>query len=396
MLPVSVLSSLTEVAPPTPGPYAIVLRGAAGEELARYPFTPSGLDSGASPNDSVEDEAAYISELVPYIDGIASLEVEAPTGVIFQVAAGLSLPAVQVTAPNGGEVFGAESITVSWTASDDDGDPLTFDLHYSADNGASWEPVALFLTDTQATIDQINLPASDMGLFRVTVSDGIHSSSDDSDAVFFIPNHPPTGEIVAPAADATIATGQTITFQGQVYDYDLGTLDETNLQWSSDRDGPLGNGSIFCTASLSEGLHEINLIADDGQGQYIIDQVIVSVVSTPNDLPPQPDTLVAGPDLVFLEPSSGVSNATIYLDNLNLGNAIGWSVTSDADWVELSANSGTTPQDINVTTTLTTRDFGTHKALLTFSDPNGQYMPVYVVVVVTMPEYSLFLPILVR
>ena len=44
-------------------------------------------------------------------------------------------------------------------------------------------------------------------------------------------------------------------------------LDEGNLQWWSDRDGLLGNGAIFSTASLSVGLHEINLVADDGQGR---------------------------------------------------------------------------------------------------------------------------------
>jgi hypothetical protein len=88
-------------------------------------------------------------------------------GEIYQVEAGLNLPAVQVTSPNGGEMFGEEGITVSWTASDEDGDPLTFNVEYSADNGNSWEPVAQFITETQVIIDQINLPASDMGLFRV-------------------------------------------------------------------------------------------------------------------------------------------------------------------------------------------------------------------------------------
>ena len=78
----------------------------------------------------------------------------------------------------------------------------------------------------------------------------------------------------------------------------------------------------------------------------MIDQVIVTVVSTPNDLPPQPDALIAGPDLVFLYPNSGITSGTIYLDNLNLGSGLSWSVTSSEDWVELSATSGTTPAGI--------------------------------------------------
>ncbi len=396
MLPIFVLSSETEIVSPDPGPYTVILFGADGDELAHYPFTPNTSEAGPDPNNGFEDESASISLLLPDTAGIASLTVEGPMGEIYQVEAGLNLPAVQVTSPNGGEMFGEESITVSWTASDEDGDPLTFNVEYSADNGNSWEPVAQFITENQVIIDQINLPASDMGLFRVLASDGIHTAMDSSDGFFFIPNHLPVGEIVTPASGTTIASDQTIAFQGQVYDYDLGTLDDANLQWWSDRDGLLGNGASFSTASLSQGLHEINLVADDGQGQYLIGQVIVDVVSTPNDLPPQPDALIAGPDLVFLYPTNGVPEGTIYLDNQNLGVPIGWLVTSDADWVEPSADSGITPQDITVTTSLTESDFGTHKALLTFSDPTGQYEPVYIVLIVTIPEYNVYLPLLVR
>ena len=396
MQPVFTFSNETPVSPPEPGSYAIVLYEAGGNELARYPFTPNGLENGPAPFINAENEVAYISLLLPYTPGIASLEVEGPRSVLYHVDAGLILPAVQVLFPNGGEVFGEESITVNWTASDEDGDPLTFNVDYSADNGNSWEPVAQYVTGSQVTIDQVNLPGSDMALFRVSASDGLHTSTDTSDGLFFIPNHRPTGEIIAPTTDLTVASDQTVSRIGNVYDYDLGTLDGENLEWWSDRDGLLATGSILSTASLSLGLHEVNLVADDGQGQQVIGQVIVTVVDTPNDLPPQPDALVAGPDLVFLQPNLGISNATIYLDNLNLGNPLAWNVSSSEPWVQLSASSGVAPQDITVSTSLTGRDFGEHKALLTFSDPGGLYAPVYIVVVVTIPEYNQFLPLAQR
>jgi hypothetical protein len=79
-----------------------------------------------------------------------------------------------------------------------------------------------------------------------------------------------------------------------------------------------------------------------------------------------------------------------------MGNPLSWNVTSSQVWVQLSANSGMAPQDITVSTSLTGRDFGTHKALLTFSDPGGLYDPVFVVVVVTIPGYNQFLPLAVR
>ena len=104
-----------EVTPPAPGPYAIVLRGAGGEELARYPFTPGGLEGGAAPYEGRDRSCLHLRAAALIIRGIASLEIEGPGGVIFQVEAGLNLPAVQITSPNGGEVFGEEHITVSWT-----------------------------------------------------------------------------------------------------------------------------------------------------------------------------------------------------------------------------------------------------------------------------------------
>jgi hypothetical protein len=395
--PVSILFGVPDVLPPTPGPYAIVLRDATGSELARYPFAPYGQSPGQSPYEEAESEYSYISELVPYVDGTTRLEIEAPGGsVLKQINAGINPPTVQVTAPNGREILDSETVTVTWTASDEDGDPLTFNIDYSPDNGGSWEPVALFITDTQVTIEQVNLPASQQGLFRVSASDGIHTASDSSDAVFTIPNHLPSGDIVDPASEVTIAVSQTITFEGQVYDIDLGTLDEDNLQWFSDQEGLLGTGALMNTASLSAGVHTITLMADDGQGQTWIDQVIVTVVPSPNDLPPQPDALMAGPDLIFLDPSSGIYTSTVYVDNLNLGSVIPWTASIDQAWLQLSANSGRTPQDLVVTSRLQPLDFGTHKATITFTSSQGLINPVKVEVVATIPKYDTFLPVLLR
>lgn len=395
LLPVSTLFDLPDVTLPEPGPYAIVLRDGDGSELARYPFIPGGLEPGPAPTDYDEPDLATITALVPAVPNATRLEIEGPSGVLHTIEAGLALPAVQLTAPNGGEVL-TGPITATWTASDEDGDPLTFNVAYSPDNGLSWEPVALFITTTQVVIPATNLPESDMGRLRVTASDGLHSAQDTSDNIFTIPNHLPTGEIVAPATDITVAASQTVALAGQVYDIDLGMLDETSLEWVSDQDGSLGYGANLSVAGLSVNLHEINLVADDGHGPITLDQVIVVVVASPNDLPTPENQLTAGPDLVFLDPASGVFSATLYLDNLRLGEAVAWQVTAAEDWVGLSAESGLTPQDIVVTTSLTSRDYGTHKALLTFTSPTDAYDPVYVVVIVTSAERHLFVPLTMR
>jgi hypothetical protein len=394
--PLSVLHDQPDITLPEPGPYAIVLYGSGGDELARYPFTPHDMEMGPAPDETEEAQVAYIAETIPYQEGISLLTIEGPGGILYEVGAGLNLPYVQVIWPNGGEWLADGDVTVSWWATDDDGDPLTFNVEYSPDYGVSWEPVALFLTGTEVTIDQFNLPASEVGLFRVTASDGIHSASDASDDVFGIPNHVPSGEINTTILETTVALNQTVTFEAQVYDIDLGLLDGDSLQWFSDRDGLLGSGATLSTASLSEGLHEITLFAYDGWSETFIDQVVVIVVATPNDLPPQPDALLVGPDPVFIIPSSGVTVATIYLDSLNLGNILEWEVTSDVAWMQLDTTFGITPQDVTVTTSLTPLDFGTHKATLTFSSPEMLFDPVSIEVNVVMPRYISYLPVVTR
>jgi Putative binding domain, N-terminal len=394
--PTSILYSVPDVIPPTPGNYAIVLRNADGSELARYPFSLQGLGPGQSPDPSQETQFAYISELVPYVAGTTTIQIEGPGGVLLaQVNAGIDPPTVLVTSPVGGTVEEGATVTVTWTASDPDGDPLTFNVDYSSDNGTTWDTVGQFYTGTQAIIDQTNLPASEQARVRVWASDGINTIRSTTDA-FTIPNHIPTGQIIEPATDITVAVSQTVTFEGQVYDVELGTLDGTNIQWSSSIDGFLGNGAIFNTDSLSVGVHVISMSADDGLGGVLTDSVTVTVVPTPNDLPAQPDALTAGPDPVFIQPASGIVTATVYVDNLNLGNAITWDAAVDQPWLLLSDTSGTTPQDLTVSTSLAPNDFGTHTATIIFTSPQAPGTRVIVRVVVTLPKYDLYLPVTLR
>ncbi len=47
------------------------------------------------------------------------------------------MPADRVVSPNGGETLSVDTATVTWTASDADGDPLTATVWYGDDGGAT-------------------------------------------------------------------------------------------------------------------------------------------------------------------------------------------------------------------------------------------------------------------
>jgi hypothetical protein len=279
-----VVPNAGDIEPRTPGQYAIVLRNAVGE-LARYPFTPDPMHGGADPGGDPGKELLAISELVPYVAGATRVDIEGPTGVLKSVTAGANAPSVNVTSPSGGEVFSGSTITVTWTAGDADGDPLTFSVQYSSDGGASWETVAQDVTGNSAVLDTINIPSGqpNQSRFRVWASDGIHSASDES-ASFTVPNHAPTVNITLPASDITRAISQTVALEAQAYDFDQGTMADEAFQWQSSIDGALGAGAQLSIASLTPGVHTITITVTDSQNAQASDSVIVTV--TGDVLPP--------------------------------------------------------------------------------------------------------------
>lgn len=284
--PLYVLPNAAEIEPTTPGPYAIVLRNAGGGELARYPFTPAAMHGGPllQTQSQRDVELLSISELVPYVAGTTRVDIEGPAGVLKTVTAGVAPPTVTLLTPNGGETLTADPVTVAWSAADPDGDPLTFAVQYTADNGATWQMVTQSITETTALIPRANLAGGNAARFRVWVSDGIHTASDASDGTFVVPNQPPTVSILQPANGAVFVVGQTVGLWADVYDVDEGSLDEAQVQWRSSRDGPLGSGAKLPVAGLSLGVHTLTVTATDGQGASASASVQVTVQAE-DDLP---------------------------------------------------------------------------------------------------------------
>jgi len=288
--PLYVIPDAPDVSPSVPGPYAIVLRGAGAAELARYPFTPVEMDGGPSLGTPAARDVALlaISELAPYVAGTVRVDIEGPGGAVLKtITGGANPPAVTLTSPNGGETLAGDPVTVSWTASDPDGDPLAFMVQYTADNGATWQMVTQSVAETSVQIPRANLTAGAAARFRVWVSDGIHTASDTSDGTFVTPNLPPEVTIVQPATGTTIIAGEALALEANAYDVDAGSLDDAQVQWQSNLDGPLGTGAQLTVAGLSVGAHTITATASDGQGGSASAAVPVTVLPE-REVPPPP------------------------------------------------------------------------------------------------------------
>ncbi|HSF20142.1 MAG TPA: Ig-like domain-containing protein [Vicinamibacteria bacterium] len=78
-------------------------------------------------------------------------------------------------------------------------------------------------------------------------------------------NTAPLVTITSPADGSSFDAGETILFGGDALDAEEGDL-SAGLSWFSDRDGSIGTGASFSTASLTVGTHTVTASVSDGGG----------------------------------------------------------------------------------------------------------------------------------
>lgn len=81
-----------------------------------------------------------------------------------------------------------------------------------------------------------------------------------NDAVPLPGNASPTETILEPSNGVTFTQGVLITFDGAATDPEDGPLSNTDMIWSSEKDGVIGIGESFSTASLSVNDHMITVM----------------------------------------------------------------------------------------------------------------------------------------
>ncbi len=176
----------------------------------------------------------------------------------------------------------------SWSGQDDDGDDLHYSVFYSADDGATWRPVATNLTADHYTLDLAEVPGGVEAWVRVEVSDGFHTASDTL-GPFAVADHGPLVTIAQPAAGTVVSS--TVGLLGYAYDHEEGELTGASLVWTSDLAGELGTGASIVAEDLVTGTHRITLTATDSQGHSASASVLVGV-ETPVEWPEEVQTFV--------------------------------------------------------------------------------------------------------
>jgi hypothetical protein len=207
-------------------------------------------------------------EVLPLPAGVQRIQVRQGQNVLAERIASSNPPSVTLTSPNSGTLTAGTVIT--WSASDPDGDPLSFDLLYSRNGGQTWTVLALGLEQTSFTLTSLDgIGGTNQGILRLSASDGFHVSRDDADGVLSTPDQKPlvllTGDMLS-GGSAVYLPGQTVNLRGFATDLEDGPLSGSSLSWTSNRDGALGSGDELFTRTLSSGLHTITLTATDSVG----------------------------------------------------------------------------------------------------------------------------------
>jgi hypothetical protein len=224
-----------------------------------------------------EDDGLYsFLEALPAASGVTGIQVREGSTILDSRLASDNPPTVQVISPNGGETLSA-GFLISWTASDQDGGDLSFDVSYSSDDGATWTLLEMGLDGTSwqlASLDAI--PGTDQGRIRVLANDGFNTAMDISDGAFSVPNSPPQALIASPGDGSTVVANELLILEAMSFDNEDGP-NVGDVTWTSSIDGFLGSEREFATSGLSLGVHQITLSVEDSEGLQGTDSVTVTV-----------------------------------------------------------------------------------------------------------------------
>ena len=316
LFPSYILPDRGDYVEPEAGDYAIEVLDAQGNLLVSQTFSPIQVSHGTG------DVLPFV-EVLPWPSTAKVIRVVKSSTLLLlaEQTASANPPSVSITWPNGGETLNGE-VTLTWNASDLDGDSLTYTVQYSADDGSTWTTLASPLTDTALDIDTGQLAGSSVGLLRVIATDGLNTAQDDSDGTFVVPTKPPVVEILAPLDGTTYLVGDVTVLEGSAYDLEDGILDESALAWTSSRDGGLGTGSIVL-ASLSPGQHIITLTAMDSDGNVTTDSVSVEVRIVAG----APDLVITKDDAQTTVLSGDILTYTLTISNVGTQGATGVTAT---------------------------------------------------------------------
>ncbi|NBD95012.1 MAG: hypothetical protein GVY11_00845 [Gammaproteobacteria bacterium] len=323
---------------PVPGDYRILFLNDGGATLASHDF---------QPHIGEDDSALIVGEFLPYEPGTAEVRIAHPASgeIGWSYSVSPNAPVVSGVGLVSPPSPVAGTVDLQWSASDSDGDDLTFDVLYSADDGESWQALRLNLDSEGAEIDTDELAGTSQGRFRVIANDGFHQGEAVSTG-YTLANKTPTITRLNPADGQEFAFGQSVDFAAEVVDPQDGEIN--GIQWRDQTGFTLGIGTEFSQDNLIIGPNVITISATNSAG-LTTEEVFTIYVDDSLEMPGP--TLTVGPERAGWHVGEGETDpqtATLSVGNSGSG-ALSVSVSEDAPWLSVSQSGSSTPLELTLT-----------------------------------------------
>jgi hypothetical protein len=320
--------TVAEVPPLVDGGYAFELRDGAGALLASHPFTPTGNAEGG-------ELSLAFGVVVPFEPGTRTLRVveSATSRVVASHAVSAGRPELSDVHLEGAPDPVTGVVTLAWTASDPDGDPLSFDIFYTHDAGVTWRPVGLAQSGTSVPVESEALPGG-TGQFRVEASDGAQSARAES-APFRVAEKPPVVRIANPAGGTQLQFNQLVNLIGEVEDPQQQPIPAADIHWSNAYRS-LGTGAAVSVSDLEVGTNVITLSARNAAGLTATTNVTVVVgdkITLPGPI------LASTPSALSWNVEGNVTalqTGSLFVTNVGGGDSVGFTATSNQPWLTVN------------------------------------------------------------
>jgi hypothetical protein len=148
-------------------------------------------------------------------------------------------------------------------------------LLFSADDGATWQPVAFDPPDGEVEFETDRLPGGERCRFRAIGTAELRSAEAET-PTFELPRTPRRLIVDVPSDPCCTRAAGPVALRAFVDTRGLGAVAPQDLRWSSSLDGELGNGYSL-SPYLSAGQHELTVTAPNGLGGTLSERAIIIV-----------------------------------------------------------------------------------------------------------------------
>ena len=280
------------------GEYSVSSYDKNGDRLALAYFDayPTAQINTAEGQSFVEGDKIPVNVVIKTYDEAAKIVIKKGDKEIYTRVVSDNAPEVAFTGLTEGQEL-PDEVTVTWDASDADGDEIFFDLYYCA-NYSDYYLVASFTTERSIKLDMSSYPGSDAGYFYIYASDGVNTAETASpkfkvrykEPVFITeqaetPKYKATEEVryeveIYDMQDKTMVVGA-------VWDEETGNWQSTSsVEWFLDGEPFFHSQTLVITPyELPPGVYTFTCVATNSGGLSASKDYSVEITDDESDLP---------------------------------------------------------------------------------------------------------------